>query len=219
MRATTSSSLSIFRFSRHHRIEHRLSQPRARAVSHRKSLHDRDRLSLAPAREQELGALKQVEDEEAQREHAEGDAADGEHEPAPALVDGPAAGADEPPRQQRADELADGPPGAEQGEERALRFGQELEEERAVDGEVAADAEAEEGEEQADGGPGGRVGDEQAEEGSEEEGCVKGDAAAEDVGANAPEEGAEAEAEVEPGGGVADLFFGDGELGGEGGED
>lgn len=179
-----------------HGVEDSLGQPRFRPVAVCKPLHHRDGLGLSPARKQILWALEQMKHKEAHCKHGECNDPNGKYEPAPPLVHGPAA--NEPPRKQAAHKLADRPPHAQQREQAALRVGQELEEQRAVDGQVAADAEAQQCEEEADEGPRGRVGDEQAKERGDEERCIEGDAAAEDVGANAPGEGAEAEPEVEP---------------------
>lgn len=156
-----------------------------------------------------------MKDKEPHGKHTQGNDANGKDEPSPALVRRPVP--NEPPRQQTTRQLAYGPPYTQQRKETALCVGQELEKERTIDGEVAADAKAEQCEEETDHGPGGCVGDEHAKDCSDEECGVEGDAAAEDVGADAPGEGAEAESEVEPRGCVADLFLRDGEFGGEGG--
>lgn len=200
-----------------HRVQDILGEPRLGAVAVRQPVHDGDGLGLAAAREEELGALKEVKHEEADAEHDERDDADRQDKVPPPNVGRPPP--DEEPGQQRRGELADGPPDGQERQQRGRGVGEELEEQGAVDGQVAADAEAEQREEEADGGPGRAEGGEDAEEGGDEQGDVEGDAAAEDVGADAPGEAAEAEAEEEVRGGVADLFFGHVEFGGEGGED
>ena len=48
------------------------------------------------------------------------------------------------------DELADGPPDGQDGEQVLVRAGDEVEENRRVDGQVSADAESEDGEERSE---------------------------------------------------------------------
>lgn len=158
-----------------------------------------------------------MEHKEPDGEHDQRDDPDGQHKVPPSDGRGPPA--NEEPCQQRRGELAHGPPDRKQGQQGRGGVGEELEEQGAVDGQVAADAEPKQGEEETNGGPGGGEGGEDAKERGDEQRDVEGDAAAENVGADAPGKAAEAEAEEEVRSGVANLFFRDVEFGGEGGED
>lgn len=189
-------------------------QPRLGPVAEGDVLDDGDGLGRAVLAEEELGRLVHGVDDAAEDEHGERDGADGEDEVAPPFVGGPVG--DEVPGDEGREELADGPPHGEKGEQRRRALGEQLEEEGAVDGQVAADAEAQGGEEEADPAPGGGVGREDAEDAGDDERGVEGDAAAEDVAADAPDGAADAETEEDGAGGVADRLLVDAELGREG---
>lgn len=195
-------------------LEDRHCQPRLGPVTEGNVLDDGDGLGRAVLAEEELGRLVHGVDDAAEGEHGERDDADGEDEVAPALVGGPVG--DEVPGDDGREELADGPPHGEQGEQRRGPLGEQLEEQGAVDGQVAADAEAQGGEEEADPAPGGGVRREDAEDACDDERRVEGDTAAEDVAADAPDGTADAEAEEDSAGGVADRLLVDAELGREG---
>lgn len=191
-------------------------EPGLSAVSVGDAVDDRHGLLLPALVQEELWRLEKMEAEEAQHKHGKRDDANRHDKVPPALLDGPVA--HKVPRDQRRDELAKRPPHAEQGEQRAGRVGQELEEQGAVDGQAAADAEAQGGEEEAHAGPRLGVGGHDAEDAGDEERHVEGDAAAQVVGADAPDGAAEGEAQEERAGRVAHGFLLNVEFGGEGGE-
>lgn len=180
-------------------------------VAEREAVNDGDGLVLTALVEEELGRFEEVEDEEPNDEHGKGDDANGDDKIPPALLNRPVR--DEVPCNERRDELADGPPHGEEGQQGAGGVGEELEEQGAVDRQTAADAEAKSAEEEADGPPALRVGGHDAEDAGDEERRVEGDAAPEEVGANAPEEAARREADEEGARRVSDCLLVDAELG------
>lgn len=78
--------------------------------------------------------------------------------------------------------------------EEATCIGYKLENNRRVDGNIPAEAEADEEGYGADGGPGVERADDHAENGDDGDGEVEGPAAADDVDEDAPGEGADGEA-------------------------
>lgn len=159
-----------------------------------------DDLGVLAETEEVLWRLAQADDGDAQDRQDEHEGAAGEEDvpPSPVAVLGarlsvetvPLLRDHEPPGNEAGNSLADTPPGRQQGQQPLLVAGEELEEDGGVQDEVAAAAEAEEGDEEAEGGPVRHGAGDYAARGADEEGDVEGVLAADDVGAEAPEYGA-----------------------------
>ncbi len=166
-------------------------QPRLGAVAVGDAVHDGDGLGLAAAGEQVLRRLEEAEGEEAHDGHGEGDEAEERTKRRH-----PSSAGQRAMKNQASSDDTSWPTG-HQTESRVSSdedaSGRNSREEGAVDGQVAADAKPEGAVQEADGGPGWRARRQHAEEaGRDQQRGVERDAAAHDVGADAPEEAAEA---------------------------
>ena len=144
-------------------VEHLLRKPSLSLVLVRKTLHDGHSLGLAALGKEEFGRFEHLEDDETHDPLEEGDGAEGEGEVTPAHVVGFATavgwaeagvqvarvgvvlevagvGWDKTPGDHGCDQSAYGPPDTQKGEQVTGGERQEFEEERAVDGEITADA-------------------------------------------------------------------------------
>lgn len=191
-----------------------LGQPSSSLVVGSNALNNVNSLGLATTRKQELGRLKQIEEEESDDEHAEGKSAESQDEVTPAPVvglgtDGSTGSAGEVgnvgPGEERRDQLTNWPPDGEESEEVVGLAGKEFKEQGTIDRKVTANTKSDTGVKSTNGNPAVSTASSKTERTGKEESGVESVATTDDVGDDTPETGTNAETDEEGESCVANL--------------